>query len=322
MATGLVRLAPTGLVRLAPVFNQAVEKSLRGILGDVAAKAIETHLRQRFSLSRQDYFNQVVTFTSAIRAIFERSSGIIERAIAKRFYAKLGLAFTERTPASLVDYVDAVVLNRAVKAESTFVVIGGMTETVNFSKEMKPTEHVILFYSEPELKRQLLFSYLKEGLDKGEAATYVASQETPDEIKMAMFAFGIDVERLERSGALRVIPYTQWYYLEGHFDEARTMQLWQKLYDDVMAKEFKGLRVTGETHCFFEHGHVAELAAYEKSLHREVELPMAVICAYDVNEVPAQTLYDLIAAHSNSLFLGPELQLVSSEPRITEDGPW
>ena len=305
----------TGVVRLAPVFNQAVEKSLRGILGDAAAKAIEDHLQERFSLARQDYFNQVFTFTSAIHSIFERSSGTIERAIAKRFYAKLGLAFTERTAASLVDYVDAVVLNRAVKAESTSVVIGGMTETVNFSKEMKPTEHVILFYSKPELKHQLLFSYLKEGLDKGEAAVYIASQETPDEIKMAMSEFGIDVERLECSGALRVIPYTQWYYLEGHFDEARTRQLWQKLYDDVMAKGFKGLSVTGETHCFFEHGHVAELVAYEKSLHREIELPMAVICAYDVNEVPTQTFYDLIAAHSNSLFLGPELQLVSSEPR-------
>ena len=305
----------SGVVRLAPVFNQAVEKSLRGILGDVAAKAIEDHLQERFSLARQDYFNQVSTFTSAIRAIFERSSGTIERAIAKRFYANLGLAFTKRTAASLADYVDAVVLNRAAKAESTSVVIGGITETVNFSKEMKPTEHVILFYSKPELKRQLLFSYLMEGLDKGEAAAYVASQETPDEIKTTMSAFGIDVERSERTGALRVIPYTQWYYLEGYFDEARTRQLWQKLYDDVMAKGFKGLRVTGETHCFFEHGHVAELVAYEKSLHREVELPMAVICTYDVNEVPTQTFHDLIAAHSNSLFLGPELQLVSSEPR-------
>ncbi len=214
-----------------------------------------------------------------------------------------------------MDYVDAVVLNRVVKAESASVVIGGMTESVNFSKAMKPTEHVILFHSEPELKRQLLFAYLKESLDKGGAAVYVASQETPDEIKSAMSGFGIDVERLERSGALRVIPSTQWYYLEGHFDEARTMQLWQKLYDDVMAKGFKGLRVTGETHCFFEHGHVVELVAYEKSLHREVELPMAVVCAYDVNEVPSQTFHDLIGAHSNSLFLGPELQLVSSEPR-------
>ncbi len=80
----------SGVVRLAPVFNQAVEKSLRGILGDVAAKAIEDYLQEQFSITRQDYFNQLSKFTSAIRAIFERSSGTIERAIAKRFYAKLG----------------------------------------------------------------------------------------------------------------------------------------------------------------------------------------------------------------------------------------
>jgi hypothetical protein len=97
--------------------------------------------------------------------------------------------------------------------------------------------------------------------------------------------------------------------MDGYFDEARTRGLWQKLYDDVIGKGFTGLHVTGETHCFFEHGHVHELVAYERSLHKEVELPIAVICAYDVNEIPPQTFHDLIEAHSNSLFLGPELQL-------------
>lgn len=55
-------------------------------------------------------------------------------------------------------------------------------EIVDFVKELKATDHVIMFYSKPEDKREVLFTYLKAGLDQGEAAAYVATQESPDEI--------------------------------------------------------------------------------------------------------------------------------------------
>jgi hypothetical protein len=48
-------------------------------------------------------------------------------------------------------------------------------EIVDFVREMKPTDHVIMFYSKPEDKREVLFTYLKAGLDQGEAAAYVAT---------------------------------------------------------------------------------------------------------------------------------------------------
>ena len=51
-----------------------------------AERKAACRIRGFFSLARQDYFNQVFSFTSAVRAIFGRSSGTIERAIAKRFY--------------------------------------------------------------------------------------------------------------------------------------------------------------------------------------------------------------------------------------------
>ena len=38
-------------------------------------------------------------------------------------------------------------------------------EVLEFVKSMRPRDHVILFYSNPEDKRMVLFTYLKEGLD-------------------------------------------------------------------------------------------------------------------------------------------------------------
>jgi len=71
---------------------------------------------------------------------------------------------------------------------------------------MKPTDHVILFYDDPNDKHQVLFTYLKAGLDHGEADAYISTQETPNQIREAMKQFGVDVDKLEKSGAfLRVM---------------------------------------------------------------------------------------------------------------------
>jgi len=154
-------------------------------------------------------------------------------------------------------------------------------EILQFARQMKPREHVIMFHSSSEDKHRVLFTYLKAGLDQGEAAVYVASEETVDEIRQAMRRFGMDVDELERHGALRVIDWRDWYIIGGKFSIAETLERWKRMYDEAVAKGFKGLRITGETACFFRERMVKELVEYEQALHRVLELPMSAICAYD-----------------------------------------
>lgn len=189
-------------------------------------------------------------------------------------------------------------------------------EILEFVQHMKPRDHVILFYSRPEDKHRVLFAYLKAGLDRGEAAVYVAGQESPDAITQAMGRLGINVDAFERSGALRVIYYKDWYIIDGKFSISKTMELWKKLHDESIAKGFKGLRVTGEMDFFFENRMVKDLLEYERSLHRVLELPMTAICAYDSNVVAREEngdLYlELIKAHSNVIIIGLESGIVAS----------
>ena len=105
---------------------------------------------------------------------------------------------------------------------------------------------------------------------------------------------GIDVDAAERSGALHVIHYKDWYIIDGKFSITKTMELWKKLYNEVIAKGFKGFRVTGEMDCFFENRMVKELLEYERSLHRVLELPMTAICAYDSNVLANEKVEDSI----------------------------
>jgi hypothetical protein len=190
------------------------------------------------------------------------------------------------------------------------------SEILKFVRQMKPRDHVIFFYSRPEDKRRVLFTYLKAGLDSGEAIAYVAGQESPDEIKRAMKRFGIDVDAADRSGALRVIDYRDWYMIDGKFSIPKTKELWKRLYNESTAKGFKGFRVTGEMAWFFESRMVKELLEYEQSLHRVLELPMTAICAYDsdvvASEERGEIYLDLIKAHSNVIIVGPESGIVTS----------
>jgi len=190
----------------------------------------------------------------------------------------------------------------------------GKAEILDFVKTMRAKDHSILFYANRRDKREVLFTYLKAGLDAGEAAIYVASDESPHQIREAMRDFGLNVDRYEKSHALRIADYREWYIIEGEFDIGRIFSLWQKSLQEALAIGFKGLRVAGEMSCFFRHHMLNELVIYERALHRELEIPMEAICAYDdsvvlrgVKEDRYLRLYlDLIAAHGTILFVGPE----------------
>ncbi len=190
----------------------------------------------------------------------------------------------------------------------------GKAEILNFVKTMHAKDHAILFYANRRDKREVLFTYLKAGLDAGEATVYVASDESAHEIGRAMEDFGVNVEQLERTHALRIVDYREWYIIGGEFNIGRIFSLWEKSLREALARGFRGLRVAGEMSCFFRHHMLNELVVYERALHRELEMPMDAICAYDdsvvlrgIEEDRYLRLYlDLITAHGTILFVGPQ----------------
>jgi len=179
---------------------------------------------------------------------------------------------------------------------------------------MHAKDHAIFFYANRRDKREVLFTYLKAGLDAGEAAIYVASDESTHEIRRAMEDFGVNVDQCESTRALRIVDYREWYIIEGKFDIRSIFSLWKRSLREAIATGFKGLRVAGEMSCFFRHHMLNELVVYERALHRELEIPMEAICAYDdgivlrgIEEDRYLRLYlDLITAHGTILFVGPE----------------
>ncbi len=178
-------------------------------------------------------------------------------------------------------------------------------------ERLKPRDHVVFFYDSIEAKHTTLFDYISQGLQQGQAAAYVCSEETPSEIKKAMKAYGIDVERYEQTGALSILNYTDVYIANGRFSLVDTMTSWEAFYDNAISHGFKGLRVTGEMSCFFKHSLVDELIEYEKALHTILDIPMTAICAYNSEilaevERPIDVYSELVKAHGKVLFAGKD----------------
>ena len=196
----------------------------------------------------------------------------------------------------------------------------GSGKIASIVSQLKPTNHVLFVYKSSEDKHNVLFNYLKAGLEDGDAVLYVASEETPNQIGDAMKRFGVEVEKNEKAGALQILGYSDFYILKGKFNVSTTMSLINKLYDEALTKGFKGWRITGEMACFFEHNLTQELVEYEKSLHRVFDIPIIGVCAYNVNTLirakNSINLYnELLRAHGTILFTGTDNELGKIEIR-------
>jgi len=187
-------------------------------------------------------------------------------------------------------------------------------KATHFIKQLRPMDHVVLMYESLEAKYNVLFNYLTVGLEDGEAAVYIATEEAPSAIRDAMKRFGIEVEKYERIGALRILGCNDCYIIDGEFDISTTIGLLNKLYSEALSKGFKGFRVAGEMACFFEHDLIQELIDYERALRRVFDIDRSralviAICAYSTNMLletnnPIKIYTDLVRAHSTVLFTG------------------
>lgn len=189
-------------------------------------------------------------------------------------------------------------------------------------EQLKTSNHVILVYDSPEAKRDVLFNYLKMGLENGEAGIYVASDETPGEIRKAIRQFDRKMEKYEKTGALRILGCEDIYIINGKFNSKTTINLWKKLQDESKAKGFPVMRVTGEMGCFLKHNLTEELLNYERQLHRTLEGSMIAICAFDAkmlnkNRDTINLYTELVRMHSKILFIDMKNKIRKIEIRNT-----
>lgn len=93
------------------MFNDAlvesIDETITELLSRAVVDALYAHLETFHSISRDELPYRLDALFSALENIFGvRGSQTITKAIAKKFYLKLGLEFTDNPSRTLVEYVD------------------------------------------------------------------------------------------------------------------------------------------------------------------------------------------------------------------------
>ena len=189
-------------------------------------------------------------------------------------------------------------------------------KTLKYVRNLKAGNHGIFFYEDPQEKREVLFSFLQAGLETGEGAVYVAAQEPSAQIRRHMEDFGLNVQSLYKDGLLRILDYDEWYIIDGKVNVPYMTRLGNYMFQEAMEMGLKGLRGCGETACFFEYGKEKKLMEYERIVGTKFDLPVTVLCAYDVHHIRSleiDAFSSLLRAH------GPVLTHSFAQEVIFED---
>ena len=176
--------------------------------------------------------------------------------------------------------------------------------------EIGAGDHLILFYDTPENKRRVLFDFLQAGLREGSRGVYISTEESPEQIQLAMEEFGIDARACEERGSLILRHYDEWYFSRhGRCLPNKILAKWAETYDEAVEKGLSGLSAAAEMSCFFKHRKIPELLRYENALHRNLQIPAKAICAYSITSIVnsgyQKLLTPLIQAHGRAILTGP-----------------
>lgn len=177
-------------------------------------------------------------------------------------------------------------------------------QVVDRVKKAPKGSHMALFYNSQKEKQQILFPFIKHGLETGEAIIYLSDERSPRQITKDVSTFGIDVDKHKKTGALRILNGEEWYVQNGTIHKELVLRKWVKAFSDAAKNGFCGLRVSGEPTYFFRHNILEPWMEYERSLPKRFDFAITAICRYRTRDLASSNmnyLLELIKIHSHSI---------------------
>jgi hypothetical protein len=92
--------------KLCDVLLESIDETITALLSRQVAEAFYLHLQTVHSISRDQAPYKLETLCSIFEKVFGRSSKTVCKAIARKFYAKLGLTFFDNPGRTLIEYVE------------------------------------------------------------------------------------------------------------------------------------------------------------------------------------------------------------------------
>jgi hypothetical protein len=168
-------------------------------------------------------------------------------------------------------------------------------------------DHICTLYTSPEEQLQAAVEYIKAGLARGEQCLYVCGEHTPEELRMALHAAGINVCQEEARGALSLVTKAEAHLKDGHFNASNMISFLHQAVKDALDAGFTGLCAAGDMGWVTDGAPgTQELAEYESRLNEFYANHRALgLCQYNRKSLPPQFLDHCIATHRFVRIEGP-----------------
>jgi DNA-binding transcriptional ArsR family regulator len=169
---------------------------------------------------------------------------------------------------------------------------------INYVQNLVLGDHSLLLYDTEMFKREISFSFLKEGLLKRQAAFYVVSENKLDSENRQAEKHGISFDQIH-SGAFTILPSEEFYLRKGKAQAKTIIANWLKLAKEKQTAGFKGLYVAAELEPFFENAKGKELLTYERVLAQQYPSTVCAICLYSTQTLEEKELVQLTKSHGH-----------------------
>jgi signal transduction histidine kinase len=160
-------------------------------------------------------------------------------------------------------------------------------------------EHICLVYETTAEQARVLGPFVGRGLARGEAAVYIADEQSGDAVRSMLWQAGVDVAAREANGSLSILDGRATYLPNGVFDPAAMLESLQTAVHGFVDAGYTGVRFTGEM--TWAAGTVAtggRLAEYEAMLNHFYPGSRATgICQYHRSRFPAEVIRNVLRTH-------------------------
>lgn len=168
-------------------------------------------------------------------------------------------------------------------------------------------DHVCSLYTSPEEQLKAAVEYIKAGLAREEQCLYVCGEHTPEEMRAALKAAGVNVKKEEARGALLLVTKADAHLKGGHFSADKMISLLHEAVRDALNAGFAGLCAAGDMGWVMDQAPgTEEVAEYESRLNDFYKNNRALgLCQYSRTTLPHEFLDHCIATHRVIRIDGP-----------------
>jgi len=166
-------------------------------------------------------------------------------------------------------------------------------------KNMAPGDHLCCIYETEKEHKDLITTFMRQGLERGEKVLYIVDAHTGEEILNYLRDDGMLVKPYLESGQLVIITVDEAYMREGIFDPDAMIELIGDETERSLDEGYSALRVTGEMTWALEGLQGSErLIEYEAKLNEFfADSKCLAICQYDKRRFEPALLSDVLATH-------------------------